>query len=104
VRNAVDAVRTDAGKFARESRDARKELADILRAPDYDRERVRSWFVAREADFQRVRESVVSALGDVYEVLDDQQREKLARLVEKASHGHRGCDRGGPYRNPGAEA
>jgi len=103
LRNALDAVRADASRFARDSRAARKELADILRAPDYDRERVRDWFTQREEDFHHVRDSVVGALGDVYEVLDDQQREKLAKLLEKA-HGHRGWRHGGPYRSSGAEA
>lgn len=104
VRNAFDAVRADAQRFARESREARRELADLLRAPDYDRERVRDWFATREQDFQRVRESVVGALGDVYDVLDDQQREKLAKMIEKAPYGRRAYHHGGPYRSEGVEA
>lgn len=104
VRNAVDTVRAEARRFADQSREARRDLADLLRAPDYDRERVRDWFAARETDFQQVRESVVGALGDVFDVLDDQQREKFAKMIEKSHYGHRVCHhRSGPYRSQGAE-
>ena len=98
VRNAIDAVRQDAERFRKDGKGSRQELADLLRAPDYDSERVRNWFVAREQEFQKVRDSVVGALGDVYEVLDDEQREKLAKLVERAQ-GHRACRHGGAYRS-----
>ena len=103
VRNAIDAVRANARRFARDSRDSRRELADLLRAPEYDRERVQGWFASREEDFHRVRDSVIGALGDVYDVLDDLQREKLAKMIEKGPHGWRACHHGGPYRSSGAE-
>jgi len=63
---------------------------------------VNDWFVAREHEFEKVRETAVSALAEVHEILDDRQREVLAKLVEKGAYFRR-CHRG-PYRSRTTEA
>lgn len=102
IRSAMASVRNDAKRFAEESKSSRSELGEVLRAPDFDAERVREWFATRELELGRVRETLVGALGEVHEVLDDQQRDKLARLIERGLWS-RPFNRG-PYRSHSPEA
>jgi Spy/CpxP family protein refolding chaperone len=104
VRNAMASVKGEVRQFARDGKDARRELADILRADDFDSARVKHWFETREQDFSKVRESFVSALGEVYDVLDDHQRSTLASLVEKAPLRGAACRSRGPYRSHGEQS
>jgi uncharacterized membrane protein len=102
LRNAFESVRVQAKDFTEGSQNSRRELADLLREPNFDNQRVNDWFVAREHEFKKVRETAVGALAEVHEVLDDRQRESLAQLVERGAY-FRHCRRG-PYRSPSAEA
>jgi uncharacterized membrane protein len=104
VRNALDSVKGSAKSFADSGQRSRGELADLLRSPDFDTQRVSAWFMAREQELTRVRETAVAALGEIYEVLDDQQRAKLAHLIERGSFWPRACRNHGPYRSQTQEA
>lgn len=99
VRNAFASVKQGARTFAHEGKFARRELADLLRAADFDERRVSDWFATREEELKKLRESAVQALGEVHEVLDDQQREQLATLIERSSYWPRAWRGHGPYRH-----
>jgi len=58
--------------------------------------------IAREHEFKNVRETAAGALTEVHEVLDDRQRESLAKLVERGAYFRR-CHHG-PYRSRSTEA
>jgi Spy/CpxP family protein refolding chaperone len=103
IRNAFGSVRQLIRNFANDSHGSRRELAELLRASDFDRQGVSDWFAGREAELKQLRETTVEALGEVYEVLDDQQRETLARLVERGRLGS-ACSGRPPYRSHAAEA
>ena len=102
LRNAFDSVRTRARDFAEGGQSSRRELAELLREPNFDNQRVNDWFVAREHEFEKVRETAVAALAEVHEVLDDRQRDSLAKLVERGAYFRR-CHHG-PYRSRTTEA
>lgn len=102
LRNAFESIRTSAIDFAEGGKTSRRELAELLREPNFDNQRVNAWFVAREHEFEKVRESAVSALAEVHEVLDDRQRESLAKLIERGAY-FRSCHHG-PYRSRATEA
>lgn len=102
LRNAFDSIRTSAIDFVEGGKASRRELAELFREPNFDSNRVNDWFVAREHEFMKVRESAVSALAEAHEVLDDRQRETLAKLIERGAY-FRGCHHG-PYRSRTTEA
>ncbi len=103
IRNAVNSIKEEARGFARGGKSSRRELAQLLRAPDYDKDRVRDWFTARERELGQVTETALGALAEVHEVLDDQQRDKLAALVERGPRFGRGFRSHGPYRDSASE-
>ena len=103
IRNAFGSVVREARAFASDSQGSRRDLATMLRASDFDRQRVSEWFADREAELKDLREAAIEALGEVYEVLDDQQRETLARLVERGRLSS-ACGGRTPYRSHAAEA
>ena len=102
LRNAFDSIRTAAIDFVEGGKSSRRELAELLRESNFDNQRVNDWFVAREHEFQKVRESAVRALAEAHEVLDDRQRESLAKLIERGAY-FRSCHHG-PYRSRTTEA
>lgn len=102
LRNAFESIRTQAVDFVEGGKASRRELADLLRESTFDNQRVSEWFVAREHEFEKVRDSAVSALAEVHEVLDDRQRESLAKLIERGAY-FRNCHHG-PYRSRPTEA
>ncbi|HEU5073796.1 MAG TPA: periplasmic heavy metal sensor [Polyangiaceae bacterium] len=102
LRNAFESIRSSVMEFAEGGKTSRRELAELLREPAFDHQRVNDWFVAREHEFAKVRQSAVSALAEAHEVLDDRQRESLAKLIERGAY-FRGCHHG-PYRSRATEA
>lgn len=102
LRNAFESIRSSAVDFAEGGQTSRRELAQLLREPNFDNQGVNDWFVAREHEFEKVRESAVRALAEVHEVLDDRQREALAKLIERGAY-FRHCQHG-PYRSRATEA
>lgn len=104
VRNAFESIKDQAREFVQGGKSARKELAELMRQPDFDNERVNDWFSAREQEFRKVRQSAVDALSEVHEVLDDRQRQSLAKLIEQGGHWHRALRHRGPYRHQAPEA
>lgn len=102
LRNAFESIRSAAVDFAEGGQTSRRELAQLLRESEFDNERVNDWFVEREHEFEKVRESAVRALAEVHEVLDDRQRESLAKLIERGAYS-RHCHHG-PYRSRATEA
>jgi uncharacterized membrane protein len=103
IRNALASVKQSAGSFRAQARTSSRALADLLRSPDVDTERLTDWFKDREQEFGDVRSSVVEALRDIHEVLDDHQRETLARCVERAPGWRSSWHKSGPYRSRSQE-
>jgi Spy/CpxP family protein refolding chaperone len=102
LRNAFESIRASAIDFLEGGKASRRELAELLREPNFDSERVNAWFMAREHEFEKVRAAAVGALSEAHEVLDDRQRESLAKLIERGAYFSR-CHHG-PYRGRAAEA
>ncbi len=103
IRNAFGSVFRELKAFATDSHASRRQLADLLRAPDFDRQGVSDWFADREAELRSLRDRAVDALAEMHEVLDDEQRETLAKMVERGRL-RSSCRGRGPYRSHSVEA
>jgi uncharacterized membrane protein len=99
VRNAMLNVKQRFNEVTKDQAETRRQLADMLRRGSLDNEEVRRWFADREHELSQVREAAVDAFGEVYDALDDQQREQLAKWIEKGCWSHRRPGHG-PYRAP----
>lgn len=62
-------------------KDARAEAADALRGDTVDQAALDALFTRTDEELARTRRHVVSAIKQVHAVLDDEQREDLADLV-----------------------
>jgi periplasmic protein CpxP/Spy len=87
----------DLAAIGKERRDLRGQIADILARPTIDRRAVEQ---ARQAQMQladRASQRMTQAMADSAEVLDPQQRQKLAERLKQGPRGHgpRGGPRGG---------
>lgn len=100
VRNAILNIKRRFSEVTKNQAETRHQLADMLRAGSLDTLELRHWFEEREQELSQVRDAAIDAFGEVHEALDDEQREQLAKWIEKGAfwsqrrYGH------GPYRSP----
>jgi uncharacterized membrane protein len=77
-------------------RSAGEELAETLRGETVDEAAVDQILARHEEGLADVRKQIARSLARIHEVLDQRQREHLARFL--GSRGFRGSPFGGPYR------
>ncbi len=63
-------------------RDARKRVAEGMRAPDFDAERMGQLFFDLDERWTQLRDQFVTALATVHGALEKPQRERLSELLE----------------------
>lgn len=76
----------------------KKQLADLMEHQTLDKRDVEQWLEVQEASFAPLRERLADAATRIHEVLDTEQRKKLAKLVERGPrfyghgyHHHHAC-------------
>lgn len=77
-----------------EAYESRKDVAKAVRAASFDAEQMGETFARHDRHLETVRKAFVGAVGRIHTVLTEEQRERLARIVERGPWG------GGPYRAP----
>jgi len=82
IREAVWDMRVAGGKFVRDTRDARTDLAELLRDEDFDDEGMHAWFSEREEQLEKLKPRLAHGMKQIHRTLDSAQREKLSRLLE----------------------
>lgn len=87
IREAVWDIRVAAGRFVRNVRGARPELAALLREEVLDEKSVQAWFSAHERHLEELKPRLLQGVREIHASLDPKQREKLSRLVENSNHG-----------------
>jgi hypothetical protein len=81
-------------------RERKQSLGDVARAVEgesLDETLLRELFARHDEQLREVRKTAVGALARIHEVLDEQQRRKLARLLGRWA----GWSAPGPYRSAG---
>lgn len=97
IRNAVDELFEHGRDVRRQAWRSRSDLADALRADEFDRARIDDVIARHQALFSDLATRAADTLGSIHAVLDERQRRRLADLVESGP-GWRFGRHGGPYR------
>jgi uncharacterized membrane protein len=90
-RAAAEDLRETLHKVRGEVQPARKEVAEALRAEKFDPQAFGKAFDRLDGALEVVRGAVSAQAGKIHEILDDEQREALADLIESAGgwrHGY----------------
>lgn len=92
---AIDEMR-DAGENLRgEIRKTREDVAKAARSPSFDETVMGEAFARHDQALESMRKAAVGAMAKIHAVLDEQQREKLADIIESGPPFFGGF---GPYR------
>ncbi len=83
IRTALEDLRQASRQTCSEARDARPQLAEMIRAEQLDKAALGSWFETRHDSLRDLQSRIERALGDIHDVLDDRQKKELAHLVER---------------------
>lgn len=87
IRNAADELFEQAHSMRSEVREWRADVAKAMRGDYFDETTMGELFARQDDGLDKLRRSVVGALARVHAVLDENQRKRLAELIER-----------GPYR------
>jgi hypothetical protein len=91
IREAIHDLREDVFGLRGELRSTRSDLAQALRAPELDKERLDRIFAKHDDVIEKLRASAVETAEKVHTTLDAQQRERLADMIEDGPFAYAGC-------------
>jgi hypothetical protein len=91
IREAIHDLQDEAYGLRRDIRATRSEIADALRAPELDKALLDRVFAKHDEVIEKLRASVVSSADRVHSTLDEQQRKRLADMIESGPFGLAGC-------------
>ncbi|HEY6148663.1 MAG TPA: Spy/CpxP family protein refolding chaperone [Thermoanaerobaculia bacterium] len=77
----LDEIKTERAQAAVDNRRALSAFADAIEGEKFDKPRAEAAAAIRLQTAERLREAVVTALGRLHELLDLEQRERLAYLI-----------------------
>ncbi len=98
VRAEVDKLRDKARGLRDEGQATRGDMARAIRGETFEEGALADMFVRHDDRMHDLRGEVAGALGRIHAVLDPQQRERLADLLEEGPRGLWRGMRRGPYR------
>ena len=73
------------------------DIARAMRGESFDKDALGAAFTAQQSGLDEMRQAVEAAMERIHEVLDPEQRERLAEIFESGDSG--GEPFGGPYRS-----
>jgi uncharacterized membrane protein len=97
VRQAVDQVLDAAHELKREINGTREDLGRVMRSELFDSTLLDQAFERHDAAFAKMRAELTASIEKIHGALDAQQREELARWLERGPRWGRSW--GGPYRS-----
>ena len=91
IREAIHDLKEDAWALRSEARDTRSELAQALRAPELDKAMLDRVFAKHDELLEKLRASLLDSAERVHTTLDEQQRKRLADMIESNPWRYAGC-------------
>ncbi|HKY40876.1 MAG TPA: periplasmic heavy metal sensor [Polyangiaceae bacterium] len=88
IRSALHDLKQEAETLRAEVRGTRNEIAAALRAPELDKAVLDRVFAKHDELIEKLRASLVHATDQVHGTLDEQQRRKLADMIESGPFGY----------------
>ena len=91
IREAINDLQEEAYALRKDIRGTRSEIAEALRAPELDKQLLDQVFAKHDEVIEKLRASMVSSADRVHTTLDEQQRKRLADMIESGPWGLAGC-------------
>jgi hypothetical protein len=91
IREAIHDLRDEAFSLRSEVRRTRGDIAEALRGPQLDRAVLDRVFAKHDEVIEKLRVSVLTSVDKVHSTLDEQQRRRLADMIESGPCGLAGC-------------
>jgi hypothetical protein len=91
IREAIHDLKEEAYTLRGEMRGTRSELAQALRAPELDKALLDRVFAKHDELLEKLRASLLDSAEKVHTTLDEQQRKRLADMIEAGPWGYAGC-------------
>lgn len=100
IKAAYKEVRDAMGHIEGEAEETRTQIANAIRRGTVDETEMGELYARHDEKLRTIRTAFFGALAKVTDALDEDQRKKLADMLERSDRGG-GSHRGGPYRQPG---
>jgi uncharacterized membrane protein len=94
VRAEIETLTRKAKSLRDEAKQSRADMARAIRGEEFEEDALATMFIRHDDRLHDLRQDLGGALGRIHSVLDPEQRERLADLIDKGSHGW-----GGPFRS-----
>lgn len=91
IREAIHHFKEDAFSLRSEVRGTRSELAEALRAPELDKVSIDRIFAKHDELIEKLRASALESAERVHTTLDEEQRKRLADMIEAGPFRHAHC-------------
>lgn len=83
IRTALYDFKSLASELKEKNREGRHELAQVFSSRDWDESALDRWLSNRKLDLEGSKPRLFGIIKQVHEVLDPEQRAKVARWIEK---------------------
>lgn len=84
IRAAVEELVNVTSKHRGELQKTREDIARAMRSPSFDESVMGELFARQDTSLEEIRKAVVGALAKTHEALDEEQRKRLADMIERA--------------------
>ncbi len=91
IRSALHDLKQEASNLRGEVKNTRSEIAAALRTPELDKAVLDRVFAKHDEVIEKLRASLLHTADQVHGTLDEQQRRKLADMIESGPWGYAGC-------------
>lgn len=87
ILSALYGVKSAAAQIKYDLKEARPQLADMMRSSEFDESFARGWMASRERALSDLKPEIIASLKQVHDVLDPEQRKKMGDLLEASERG-----------------
>lgn len=84
IRAAVEELVAEMSKHRGEMHKSREDIARAMRSPSFDETVMGELFARHDASLEAIRKATLGALAKTHEALDEEQRQRLASMIERA--------------------
>jgi len=88
IRTAFSEARDLMREYRKNNRGAKEELGPILEAEQLDERAIDSWLDQRRRSLEELKPQLVAIAKKIHDVLDPEQRKKVAHFVAHSGHHH----------------
>jgi hypothetical protein len=83
ISESLEELRDHAREAKQELKRSVEDLADALKAEDFDHEKVGEAWVKQDKALESIRLAAIEAMGKIHDTLDAGQRSRLADLIRR---------------------